>query len=119
MNSSNFARSLLGKQYTGFHYCNLEITKNPSSLFSVGLVNDNLFEWEICFEGPVDTLYEVIFLNQGGLYCSILSFPIDYPNMPPEMRFKTSMWHPNSSFSNKESLLEWSGLHLDFAPSWK
>lgn len=51
---------------------------------------DNIFEWSICFEGPYDTLYE------GGLYNAILKFPYDYPNLPPEMSFKTEMWHPNS-----------------------
>jgi ubiquitin-conjugating enzyme E2 G1 len=37
----------------------------------------------------VDTLYE------GGYYSATLTFTPDYPNQPPEMRFKTEMWHPN------------------------
>jgi len=24
-----------------------------------------------------------------------MKFPQDYPNNPPEMQFKTKMWHPN------------------------
>ena len=28
----------------------------------------------------------------------MLRFPSDYPNNPPEMRFSTEMWHPNSTF---------------------
>ena len=52
--------------------------------------NDNdLFVWNVVFEGPSDTLYE------GGFFKAILKFPQDYPNNPPEMRFITKMWHPN------------------------
>lgn len=57
---------------------------------SIGLENDDdMFLWNILFEGPEDTLYE------GGYFKATLKFPSDYPNMPPEMTFKTKMWHPN------------------------
>jgi hypothetical protein len=36
-----------------------ELNKNPPEGVSVGLVDDNLFEWEILLVGPADTLYEV------------------------------------------------------------
>lgn len=39
--------------------------------------------------GPPDTLYE------GGFFKAILEFPQDFPNMPPVMRFTSTMWHPN------------------------
>lgn len=39
--------------------------------------------------GPPDTLYE------GGFFKATLHFPEDFPNMPPEMRFVSEMWHPN------------------------
>jgi len=39
--------------------------------------------------GPPDTLYE------GGFFQAKLEFPSDFPNMPPEMKFKSEMWHPN------------------------
>eukprot|EP01121_Diplochlamys_sp_Union-15-3_P000604 TRINITY_DN1051_c0_g2_i1.p1 TRINITY_DN1051_c0_g2~~TRINITY_DN1051_c0_g2_i1.p1 ORF type:complete len:170 (-),score=19.76 TRINITY_DN1051_c0_g2_i1:80-589(-) len=67
-----------------------ELQKSPVEGFSAGLVDDsNLFEWQICIVGPTDTLYE------GGMFNAILTFPPDYPNMPPKMRFTTSIWHPN------------------------
>ena len=40
----------------------LELNSNPDSQFSVGLIDDSMFKWEVCFEGAQSTLYEVIFL---------------------------------------------------------
>ena len=57
---------------------------------SIGLENDNdLFVWNVVFEGPENTLYE------GGYFKAQLKFPDDYPNNPPTMIFKTKMWHSN------------------------
>jgi len=39
--------------------------------------------------GPPDTLYE------GGFFKARMSFPKDYPLMPPKLRFISEMWHPN------------------------
>ncbi|KAG8762314.1 hypothetical protein FRC11_009903 [Ceratobasidium sp. 423] len=55
-----------------------------------GLVDDsNIMEWEIMIIGPPDTLYE------GGFFKARLTFPDNFPLLPPEMRFITPMWHPN------------------------
>jgi len=43
--------------------------------------------------GPPDTLYE------GGFFAAQLIFPKDFPNMPPVMKFKTPIWHPNGKFT--------------------
>ena len=51
--------------------------------------DDDLFLWNVLFEGPQDTLYE------GAYFRAQLSFPNDYPNNPPTMTFKSKMWHPN------------------------
>lgn len=57
---------------------------------SIGLVNDDdMFKWNVVFEGPEDTLYE------GGYFKAVLTFPEDYPNNPPVMQFVSKMWHPN------------------------
>ncbi|CAG9332672.1 unnamed protein product [Blepharisma stoltei] len=66
-----------------------DLTQNEDSGFSVGLVDDNWFIWTVCFSGPTDTPWE------GGFYMANLRFPEDYPNSPPEMIFKSEMWHPN------------------------
>ncbi|EEB90992.1 hypothetical protein MPER_10725 [Moniliophthora perniciosa FA553] len=67
-----------------------ELTKRPVEGFSAGLVDENnLYEWEILVIGPPDTLYE------GGFFKARLSFPPEFPLLPPKMRFMTPMWHPN------------------------
>ncbi|KAK0213496.1 ubiquitin-conjugating enzyme [Armillaria fumosa] len=67
-----------------------ELTKHPVEGFSAGLVDDdNMFEWEIMVIGPADTIYE------GGFFKARLTFPPEYPLLPPKMRFVTPMWHPN------------------------
>ncbi|EIW76683.1 ubiquitin conjugating enzyme [Coniophora puteana RWD-64-598 SS2] len=67
-----------------------ELTKKPDSGFSAGLVDEsNLYEWEVLIIGPPDTLYE------GGFFKARLSFPPEFPLLPPKMRFITPMWHPN------------------------
>lgn len=35
------------------------------------------------------------FSSEGGFFNAKLSFPKDYPVMPPTMRFTSPMWHPN------------------------
>jgi len=67
-----------------------DLKKSPVEGFSAGLVDEsNVFEWEIIIIGPPDTLYE------GGVFKAKLSFPPDYPNMPPKMKFISDIWHPN------------------------
>ncbi|MQL67821.1 hypothetical protein Taro_000111 [Colocasia esculenta] len=67
-----------------------ELSKNPVDGFSAGLVDDNnIFEWSVTIIGPPDTLYE------GGYFNAIMSFPENYPNSPPSVRFTSDMWHPN------------------------
>ena len=64
--------------------------KNEDLGISVGLVDENdFYKWSVCFPGPEDTLYE------GGYFKAILTFPQDFPQSPPEMKFITEMWHPN------------------------
>lgn len=84
MNSTLFAKEILKKQL-------FELSKSNDLGFSVGLVDENdFFKWSVCFTGTEDTLYE------GGFFKAVLNFPIDFPQNPPEMKFITSMWHPNS-----------------------
>ena len=67
-----------------------ECMKQTDLGFSVGLIDENdFFKWSVCFTGPEDTIYE------GGFFKAILTFPKDFPQNPPEMKFITEMWHPN------------------------
>ncbi|KAF6750780.1 ubiquitin-conjugating enzyme [Ephemerocybe angulata] len=67
-----------------------ELTKRPIEGFSAGLVDENnIYEWDIMIIGPPDTLYE------GGFFKARLTFPPEFPLLPPKMKFVTPMWHPN------------------------
>ncbi|KAJ2486646.1 hypothetical protein IWW37_005537 [Coemansia sp. RSA 2050] len=66
-----------------------DLSKNPNPSFSVGLIEDNLFNWNITMFGPADTPYD------GGVFQAVMTFPPDYPFAPPTLTFKTDIWHPN------------------------
>ncbi|PPS18434.1 hypothetical protein GOBAR_AA02138 [Gossypium barbadense] len=67
-----------------------DLCKNPVDGFSAGLVDENnIFEWSVTIIGPPDTLYE------GGFFNAIMSFPPNYPNSPPTVKFTSEIWHPN------------------------
>lgn len=67
-----------------------DLTRNPIEGFSAGLVDDsNVLQWQVTIMGPPDTLYE------GGFFTATMTFPKDYPNKPPDVKFKSEIWHPN------------------------
>ncbi|KZZ89858.1 ubiquitin-conjugating enzyme E2 15 [Ascosphaera apis ARSEF 7405] len=58
---------------------------------SCGLVNDdNVFEWEVMLMLSDDMKY-----YGGGFFKARLSFPSEYPLLPPKMKFETPIFHPN------------------------
>ena len=65
--------------------------KNLSNI-SCGLVDDNIYEWEAMLIISDDCK-----LYGGGFFRARLSFPTQYPLMPPKMRFVTDIFHPNST----------------------
>jgi len=82
-NSSQYGAILLKNQLK-------ELAKNPIEGFSVGLQDDNIYNWRVMMKGPANTLYD------GGWFPCTLAFPKDYPNKPPVMTFTTpGFWHPN------------------------
>ena len=83
MASVKFSKELLKKQLR-------DLMKNNDLGISVGLIDDNdFYKWSVVFTGPEDTIFE------GGYFKAILTFPQDFPQNPPEMKFITEMWHPN------------------------
>ena len=80
---NKFSTALLKKQFK-------DINKASDLGFSVGLVDENNFyKWSVVIFGPSETIYE------GGFFNAILTFPEDYPNSPPQMKFTSQMFHPN------------------------
>ena len=74
-NNKAFAMNVLAKQLK-------DVQAADDLGASIGLEDDdNLFLWNVVFEGPEDTLYE------GGYFKATLKFPDDFPNNPPEMTF--------------------------------
>lgn len=37
----------------------------------------------------------LLLCSEGGFFNAIMSFPQNYPNSPPQVRFTSDMWHPN------------------------
>ena len=56
---------------------------------AIGLVNDNIKEWNITMTAPKDTSYK------GGYFFLNVHFPDNYPNKPPEVCFITLIYHLN------------------------
>jgi len=58
---------------------------------SVGLVDDkDVFEWEVML-----MISDECKFYGGGFFRAHLSFPKEYPLLPPKMTFETPIWHPN------------------------
>lgn len=66
-----------------------ELTSKPYDEFSVALKEDNIYSWDIIIFGPSDTPYE------GGMFKSVMEFPMEYPNKPPVLKFLSEIYHPN------------------------
>jgi len=79
--AEKYARELLQRQL-------VELNRHPPEGISVG-VEEDMFKWDIMLIGPSGTAYE------GGFFKATLTFPKNFPNMPPEMQFTSSMFHPN------------------------
>lgn len=65
------------------------MTQNSSEHYSIGLVENNIYKWDVLLIGPKDTIYE------NAMIKGVLSFPKTYPDDPPSFKFTTDMWHPN------------------------
>lgn len=66
-----------------------EFKKHTISNISAYPINDNLFEWEAIIIGPENTPYE------QGIFRLNIYIPRDYPIKPPNVIFKTRIFHPN------------------------
>ena len=82
---------------------------------SCGLVSDNIFEWEVMLMISDDCKYyggiysshfprysrplanERCSYTTGGFYRAHLTFPPEYPLLPPKMTFQSPIFHPNST----------------------
>ena len=70
-----------------------DIQNDPPHNISAGPKNDNLFQWEAILIGPEDTPYN------GGVFYLDIYIPSDYPIKPPNVIFRTKIYHPNINSS--------------------
>ncbi|KAK5584494.1 hypothetical protein RB653_006106 [Dictyostelium firmibasis] len=66
-----------------------DITTDPPSNCTAGVMGDSLYEWISTIIGPDDSPYE------GGIFMLHIVFPVDYPFKPPKIQFKTRIYHCN------------------------
>lgn len=81
---STSAAGLLGRQLK-----QMQSDKDIPGI-SCGLVDNNVFEWEVILMMSDECKY-----YGGGFFRAHLTFPQDYPMMPPKMKFETKIFHPN------------------------
>lgn len=43
----------------------------------------------------VDVFRHPVHRSEGGLFAAKLTFPDDFPSMPPTLQFTSDIWHPN------------------------
>ena len=79
---------------------------------SCGLVENNVLEWEVMLMISDDCKYyggmkrlssaksrfeDSTDILLGGFFRAHLTFPPEYPHLPPKMIFQTPIFHPNSA----------------------
>ena len=53
---------------------------------------ESVFDWDATIRGPVDSYYE------GYSFDLAIHVPQEYPMVPPDIKFKTKIFHPNVLF---------------------
>lgn len=101
--ASSAASGLLGRQLK-----QMQSDKDIPGI-SCGLVENNVLEWEVMlmisddckyYGGTLSAVNPVLESNsdeiEGGFFRAHLTFPSEYPHLPPKMIFQTPIFHPNS-----------------------
>lgn len=71
-----------------------DINKENEGNITASPVNeDNIFKWSASITGPEGSPYE------GGIFNLEINLPENYPIRPPQIVFKTKIFHPNISSS--------------------
>ncbi|KAL2352688.1 ubiquitin-conjugating enzyme/RWD-like protein [Cryomyces antarcticus] len=84
MASATAAAGLLGRQLK-----QMQTDKDIPGI-SCGLVDNNVLEWEVML-----MISDECKFYGGGNFRARLTFPPEYPLLPPKMKFETPIWHPN------------------------
>jgi len=69
-----------------------ELNNDPNAFCSAGPASEeDIFKWHASVLGPADSPYA------GGVFFVDIVFPKEYPFSPPQVCFKTKIFHPNIS----------------------
>lgn len=66
-----------------------KIKTDPPIGVSASPISDNVLTWNAVIIGPTDTPYE------DGTFRLVLNFNENYPRTPPNVKFLSTMFHPN------------------------
>ena len=66
-----------------------KLQKDPVLNCSAGPCDNDIFKWQATIIGPIDTPYH------NGIFNLEILFTQEYPIKPPQVRFKTKIFHPN------------------------
>lgn len=101
MSQTSGAAGLLRRQFKA-----MQVAKDLPGI-SCGLVNENVFNWEVMlmisddckyYGGTCIHILTCLYTNTfpGGNFRCLLTFPENYPLLPPQLRFLTPIpFHPN------------------------
>ena len=67
----------------------IEMENNPVEGINASPIDGDLTRWECVIIGPSDTPYA------DGVFELTLNIPEEYPLKPPEVKYKTKVFHPN------------------------
>jgi hypothetical protein len=89
MNSTNQSQVRLMRDLTRIE------KEGEDSIFASPEEND-IYHWEAVILGPDSSVWE------GGVFKLDLKFTTDYPSKPPQIKFNSKIFHPNSKYCYSE-----------------
>ncbi|KAI8898951.1 ubiquitin-conjugating enzyme family protein [Globomyces pollinis-pini] len=86
-----------------------DLKKIESTDIQLAPVNDDLFNWTA-------TLSQIDVPYQNTSFTILIQVPENYPTVPPKIKFKSKICHPNIHFLTGEICLDL--LSTQWAPTW-